>query len=89
MPKHEKIEFLHGESSKIVPIYLVNEPVQNIEGKAKDLGIDDGATAKEKLDDEEEEEDDDHGPRFKVVLEQPEPEGVKISKKNCCTVELK
>ena len=25
---------------------------------------------------------------FKVILTKPEPSGVKISKKNCCTVEL-
>lgn len=39
--------------------------------------------------DDEEDEEDEHGPRFKVVIEKPEPEQVKISKKNCCTVELK
>jgi len=43
----------------------------------------------DKGEEEEESEEDSHGPRFKVVLEKPEPEAVKISKKNCCTVELK
>lgn len=27
LPKHEKIEFLNGESEKVVQIYLVNEKV--------------------------------------------------------------
>lgn len=83
LPKHEKIEFAHGESEKIVPIYLVNESVPQIDGK-------DGKADGDKEEEEEEtEEEDAHGPRFKVVLEKPEPEAVKISKKNCCTVELK
>lgn len=85
LPKHEKIDFNAGESEKIVPIYLVNERVPQIDGKTKDLGINSN------IDEEElsEEEEEDYGPRFKVVLEKPEPEEVKISKKNCCTVELK
>lgn len=49
----------------------------------------DGKDDEEKEAEEEESEDDSHGPRFKVVLEKPEPDAVKISKKNCCTVELK
>lgn len=38
--------------------------------------------------DQDLDEEDEFGPRFKVILDSPEPEGVKISKKNCCTVEL-
>lgn len=34
-------------------------------------------------------EEDEFGPRFKVIIENAEPAGVKISKKNCCTVEIK
>jgi hypothetical protein len=34
-------------------------------------------------------DDDDFGPKFKVIIEKAEPAGVKISKKNCCTVEVK
>jgi hypothetical protein len=66
-----------------VPIYLVNERVPEINGKSKDLGIND-----EKDEDIDEEDEEEHGPRFKVILERPEPAQVKISKKNCCTVEL-
>lgn len=80
MPKHEKIEFAAGESEKVVPIYLVNESVPQIDGKDGKEGDDHQ---------EEEESEEEHGPRFKVVLEKPEPDAVKISKKNCCTVELR
>lgn len=82
LPKHEKIEFAAGESEKIVPIYLVNESVPQIDGK-------DDKTGDDPAHHEEEESEEEHGPRFKVVLEKPEPDAVKISKKNCCTVELK
>jgi hypothetical protein len=84
LPKHEKVEFNAGESEKIVPIYLVNERVPQAPGTKKDFGID-GEGEEEDL----ETEDDEHGPKFKVVLEKPEPEMVKISKKNTCIVELK
>jgi len=82
LPKHEKVEFNAGESEKIVPIYLVNERVPQAPGTKKDFGEDEN---EENLDTE----DDDHGPKFKVVLEKPEPDMVKISKKNTCIVELK
>ena len=31
LPKNEKIEFMNGESEKIVPIFLVNERVEKLE----------------------------------------------------------
>lgn len=34
-------------------------------------------------------EEDDFGPKFKVIIEKAEPAGVKISKKNCCTIEVR
>lgn len=56
---------------------------RQIDGKGKELD------EKANLDDEDEEdEDEEFGPKFKIVLEKPEPDQVKISKKNCCTVEL-
>ena len=70
MPKHEKVEFLAGESEKIIPIYLVNERVPQAPGTKKEYGINDDEDNEEQL----ETEDDDHGPKFKVVLEKPEPE---------------
>ena len=84
LPKHEKVEFEAGESEKIIPIYLVNEQVPSI-GKGEKTKDDED----EKAEGDDEEEEEDYGPRFKVVLEKPEPSQVKISKKNCCTVELK
>ena len=54
-----------------------------MDGARKDFGIDE----EPKSDEGETEEE--FGPKFKIVLEKPEPEQVKISKKNCCTVELK
>jgi len=33
LPKHEKIEFLNGESEKMIQIYLVNEKVPQLDGK--------------------------------------------------------
>lgn len=87
LPKHERIEFQSGESEKIVQIKLVKDSsMAAVEGKAKDIGIEKPEESKKEEDDEEE---DDHGPRFKVILEKADPESVKISKKNCCTVELK
>ena len=87
MPKHEKIEFAHGESEKIVPIFLVNERLPHNDGKdmSKEVDLVDAVDKKIDHDDDSEEVD---GPKFKVVLEKPDPESVKISKKNCCTVEL-
>lgn len=82
LPKHEKIEFASGESEKIVPIYLVNDrlPPSENQKDAKEL-----PTVEPEGDDSEEE---DFGPKFKVVIEKAEPNQVKISKKNCCTVEI-
>ena len=34
-------------------------------------------------------DEDDFGPKFKVIIERAEPAGVKISKKNCCTIEVR
>lgn len=82
LPKHEKVEFNPGESEKIVPIYLVNEKVPKADTAKKGFENEEGTS--EDLETEEE-----FGPKFKIVLEKPEPEQVKISKKNCCTVELK
>lgn len=41
---------------------------------------------KKKGEDDEEEE---FGPKFKIIIEKAEPAGVKISRKNCCTVEVR
>lgn len=85
LPKHEKVEFNAGENEKIVPIYLVNERVPQADQTKKEFGMDGEQEKSEEVDTEE----DASGPKFKVVLEKPEPEMVKISKKNTCIVELK
>lgn len=83
LPKHEKVEFNAGESEKIVPIYLVNEKVPKVDTAKKGFEMNEEGTS------EDHETEEEFGPKFKIVLEKPEPEQVKISKKNCCTVELK
>ena len=81
LPRHEKVEFLSGESEKIVSISLV-PPNAVKESQSKEVP---GTTsAPSGMDDEEEEV----GKCFKVLLEKIENDPVKISRKNCCTVEL-
>ena len=84
LPKHEKITFKHNETSQKVIIKLVNEKIGTGEDpkEFKDVGNDD---------DENEEEGSEEGDPdliFKVKLDKPEPNGVKISKKNVCMVTL-
>lgn len=67
----------------------MDEPEVQLDG-GKDHGLGGEGTGINADADEEIEEDDDlEGPKFKVIIENPEPDQVKISKKNCCTVELK
>ena len=66
---------------------MVKDSVAAVEGKVQDIGIEKRPEGEPNKEEDDEEED--VGPRFKIVLEKPEPEQVKISKKNCCTVELK
>jgi len=81
LPKHEKVEFAHGESEKTISINLVNQKVPQIEGKA--IG---GNMEGDEMDMEEQEEIQDV--MFKVKIEKPDPEVVKISKKNVCIVTI-
>ena len=83
LPKHEKVTFKHNETSQTVIIKLVNEKIGAGEDvkEFKDVGDDE----------EEEEEGSEEGEPdliFKVKLDKPEPNGVKISKKNVCLVTL-
>ena len=83
LPKHEKVTFKHNETSQKVIIKLVNEKIGAAEDvkEFKDVGDED----------EEEEEGSEEGEPdliFKVKLDKPEPNGVKISKKNVCLVTL-
>jgi hypothetical protein len=69
LPKHEKVEFAAGESERIVPVYLVNERIARRKEKEQ------GATAGMGINDDiaEESEEEEAGPKFKVLLERPEP----------------
>lgn len=67
--------FENGENMKVIPINITNERVPKM--KNKDFGED------EHIDDDET-----AGVKFKVILEKPIPQGVKISRKNCCTIEI-
>lgn len=81
LPRHEKVEFAPGESEKIINIGLV-PPNAAKESQSKEVA---GMTSvPASLDDDEEE-----APKsFKVLLEKIENDPVKISRKNCCTIEL-
>ena len=80
LPRHEKVEFAAGESKKIIQIGLVPENAAK-EAKSKEV-----TTAM--IDNPDGEEDEDQGKCFKVLLEKIENDPVKISRKNCCTIEL-
>ena len=101
VPLDQKIEFASGESMKIISIDLFDlneEPEEETaedfkaggintsvnEGSAVASEVSNRSSKKKKKD-----EDEDAGPKFKVIIEKAEPAGVKISKKNCCTVEIK
>jgi len=82
LPKKDyPVEFAHGESEKIVPIFFVNERVPKLDetNEEKEAAFDE---------EEEDEEEEEVGPKFKVLIENPTPSDIKISKKNCCTVEI-
>ena len=82
LPKHEKITFKHSETSQTVIIKLVNEKL-GAEAEVKEFKDND------QLQDEDEgSEEVEPDLVFKVKLDKPEPNGVKISKKNVCLVTL-
>lgn len=66
-------------------IKLVNEKIGNVDDNGKDFGKEFEDEANEGEDGSEEGEPD---LIFKVKLDKPEPNGVKISKKNVCLVTL-
>ena len=74
LPVYEQITFLHQENEKTIPIKLVTEKVSPpIDDKKEE----DGGSEDEECD-----------VIFKIKLEKPEPNGVKISKKNVCLVTI-
>jgi len=79
LPKHDIISFDTGEMDRTVSISIVNEKVHHIDGKPP------GKTADG---DENSEEEEALEVMFKVIIEKAEPEGVKISKRNCAIVTI-
>jgi len=76
----EKVVFENGEMGKVVHVELVSEKQQELEGNTKKAQVED-------------EDDVDSGDEaldvmFKVKIEQAEPLGVKISKRNTCIVTI-
>jgi len=66
LPKQDlKVEFVHGEVEKIVPIFLVNERVPKV-GDTNDEGANSALQ-----EDEDEEEEEEVGPKFKVFIYNP------------------
>lgn len=68
-------------NQQVVPVQLVNIDIPNIEKMGDQKGEEEKGEA-------EEESDEECDLIFKVVLEKPEPAGVKISKKNMCIVTI-
>lgn len=81
MPKCEKVIFAKGEIKKTVPIVIVKDDKKNIDkpdGKTEGRLLDDGASEDEGSQDV----------YFKVKIEKPKPEGVKVSKRNCAIIAI-
>ena len=78
-----RIEFDSGESEKVITINLVDEKVSKID-KTKEA-----PKHAVNEDDEEVEEEEEVDLKFKVIIERPEPEHVKISRKNVCIISIK
>lgn len=103
IPIDEKLEFAAGENQKIVHIELIDNGEVEDEPSPVDFGVNSsavntsmsgdgtqsGVSTASKKSKKKNEDEDDLGPKFKVIIEKAEPAGVKISKKNCCTVEIK
>jgi hypothetical protein len=87
LPKHEKVTFIHGENEKTISIGLVKENDENLEQPNKLFGEDTGTNKAAGADDDESAEEV-CDVIFKVKLEKPEPQEVKISKKNVCLVTI-
>lgn len=79
LPMHEKVQFDHGETEKVVKIQLMGDNETNVNGEKKGETIDHDTNS---------EKDDLPDLMFKVMLLNPQPEGVKISKKNICIVRI-
>ena len=79
LPKYEQVTFATGEMDRTVAISIVNEKVHHIDGKQPD---------KTAEGDENSEEEELIEVMFKVIIEKAEPEGVRLSKRNCAIVTI-
>lgn len=52
----------------------MKDSVAAVEGKAQDIGVDKKDQTSVAPADDEDDEEEDFGPRFKVILEKPDPE---------------
>lgn len=78
-----KLDFEPGESKKIVTVNLLEGSKSEVEKEKVNLAIN-----PDDDDDGEEEDDNDDIIFFKVILSKPEPDFVKLSRRNCCIVEI-
>lgn len=80
---HETIlEFAHQESEKVVELMLLPK-ASHIDGPPTRTGIN-----SEPAQEEEEVEEEEECLKFYLTMFEPKPEGVKISKKNMCLIEI-
>ena len=79
LPKYEQVTFATGEMDRTVSISIVNDKVHHIDGKPP------GKTAEG---DENSEDEELIEVMFKVIIEKAEPEGVRLSKRNCAIVTI-
>lgn len=86
LPYDERLKFEHGETEKVVKIELVStaaideKPAESAEAEEK--------SEKDGSDSEESEEMDTKTLVFQIKLDNPQPQGTKISKRNICFVEI-
>jgi hypothetical protein len=66
--------------TKVVPINLVNDKLNNLEGVGRTGGREDDGQGSESNEVDER--------MFKVKIEKAEPKGVKVSKKNCAIITI-
>jgi hypothetical protein len=74
--------FESGESEKIIHINLIDAKIPKIDDREKpQVGI-------QNDDEEVEEEEEQVDIKFKLIVDSPEPNHVKVSKKNCCVISI-
>ena len=81
-PIYEPVYFEHCEVEKIVTINLLSiKPIKESE-------LENGKVVEDASPKEDANEDENHDKMFKVIIEKPEPQSVKLSRKNQVTITL-